>query len=283
MHKSLDREGTRRENARVRYSYENPFSFLQVENPADARFPRNKAERRRGETRRDEKRTRGWARQTEASVTRERVSGYMVQESAGERCKVRDTYSSSAAGPASADYSNTTEERPQWDGSLNATMLPPVWVERAGSESARLGRARPLSDLVDMPIDTVYMSMDMPCRSTLSYASKLDYSLLSSVFYSLASRNWPPFPPFPLFPPAIFFLLSPSLFLRPFRSFIFIFLRSFDSSCFFGSPVLLSFNTDYPMLTENDELTAISVGHWIGGSGGSSSGSSTGDTVDVGA
>lgn len=40
------------------------------------------------------------------------------------------------------------------------------------------------------------------------------------------------------------------------------------------------------MLTENDELTAISVGHWIGGSGGSSgssSGSSTGDTVDVGA
>lgn len=40
------------------------------------------------------------------------------------------------------------------------------------------------------------------------------------------------------------------------------------------------------MLTENDELTAISVGHWIGGSGGSSgssSGGSTGDTVDVGA
>lgn len=48
--------------------------------------------------------------------------------------------------------------------------------------------------------------------------------------------------------------------------------------------MLLSFSTDYPMLTENDdELTAISVGHWIGGSGGSSSGSSTGDTVDVGA
>ena len=143
------------------------------------------------------------------------------------------------------DYSNTTEERPQWDGSLNATMLPPVWVERAGSESARLGRARPLSDLVDMPIDTVYMSMDMPCRSTLSYASKLYYSLLSSVLYSLASRNCPPFPPFPLFPPAIF-LLSPSLFLEPFLSFIFIFifLRSFDSSCFFAWPILLSFSTD---------------------------------------
>lgn len=33
-------------------------------------------------------------------------------------------------------------------------MLSRVWVERAGSESAVFGGARPLSDLVDMPIDT---------------------------------------------------------------------------------------------------------------------------------
>lgn len=47
-------------------------------------------------------------------------------------------------------------------------MLPRVWVERAGSKSALFGRARPGSVLVDMPIDTVYMSMDMPpCRATL--------------------------------------------------------------------------------------------------------------------
>lgn len=46
-------------------------------------------------------------------------------------------------------------------------MLSRVWVERAGSESAVFGGARPLSDLVDMPIDTVYMSMDMLCHATL--------------------------------------------------------------------------------------------------------------------
>lgn len=49
-------------------------------------------------------------------------------------------------------------------------MLSRVWVERAGSESVVFGGARPLSDLVDMPIDTVYMSMDMPCHATLCYA-----------------------------------------------------------------------------------------------------------------
>lgn len=49
-------------------------------------------------------------------------------------------------------------------------MLSRVWVERAGSESAVLGGVRSLSDLVDMPIDTVYMSMDMPCHATLCYA-----------------------------------------------------------------------------------------------------------------
>lgn len=80
-----------------------------------------------------------------------------------------------------ADYS---EERPQWDGSLNATMLPRVWVERAGSASALLGGARQPSDLVDMPIDTVYMSMDMPvsCHAKLcSLATFLSCLLLSSL------------------------------------------------------------------------------------------------------
>lgn len=77
-------------------------------------------------------------------------------------------HSSSAAGPAR--HGLPREERPRWDGSLNATMLPRVWVERAGSESAALGGARPRSALVDMPIDTVYMSMDMPCRTMLNYA-----------------------------------------------------------------------------------------------------------------
>lgn len=92
-----------------------------------------------------------------------------------------------------ADYSNTTEERPRWDGSLNATMLPPVWVERAGSESACLGRARPLSDLVDMPIDTVYMSMDMPCRGTAKAMLSLSaIPLLSSclLFPSLVVHDY---------------------------------------------------------------------------------------------
>lgn len=61
-------------------------------------------------------------------------------------------------------------------------MLSRVWVERAGSESAVLGGSRPLSDLVDMPIDTVYMSMDMPCHATLCYAvpGYLSLSLLLS-------------------------------------------------------------------------------------------------------
>lgn len=69
-----------------------------------------------------------------------------------------------------SEVAQDSEERPPWDGSLNATMLSRVWVERAGSESAVFGGARPLSDLVDMPIDTVYMSMDMPCHATLCYA-----------------------------------------------------------------------------------------------------------------
>lgn len=100
-------------------------------------------------------------------VARDKCHTFAVGECAGDtRCEVRGSRRVRLA--QLADYS---EERPRWDGSLNATMLPRVWVERAGSESALLGRARPLSDLVDMPIDTVYMSMDMPCRAVLSYAS----------------------------------------------------------------------------------------------------------------
>lgn len=52
--------------------------------------------------------------------------------------------------------------RTPWDGSLNATMLLRGWVERAEPESGAFGRLRLRSALVDMPIDTVYMSMDMP-------------------------------------------------------------------------------------------------------------------------
>lgn len=71
-------------------------------------------------------------------------------------------------------------------------MLSRVWVERAGSESAVFGGARPWSDLVDMPIDTVYMSMDMPCHATLCYAwlllsLTLSLSLSSFLFVSFPS------------------------------------------------------------------------------------------------
>lgn len=123
-----------------------------------------------------------------------------------------------------ADYSNTTEERPRWDGSLNATMLPPVWVERAGSESACLGRARPLSDLVDMPIDTVYMSMDMPCRGTAKamLSLSLSFCLLfpSLVYARLCNSSFLIFPLPLIFP--LSFLSSPSFLPLPPSS-----LRSF--------------------------------------------------------
>ena len=65
--------------------------------------------------------------------------------------------------------------RPSWVGSLNATMLPWVWVERAEPESRAFGKSRVSSDLVDMPIDTVYMSMDMPCHAMPRYASRRRY------------------------------------------------------------------------------------------------------------
>lgn len=82
---------------------------------------------------------------------------------------------------------NSGRERPpEWDGSLNATMLSRVWVERAGSESAVFGGARPLSDLVDMPIDTVYMSMDMPCHATLCYACAFSLSPPPSLSFPLS-------------------------------------------------------------------------------------------------
>jgi len=70
---------------------------------------------------------------------------------------------------------------PEWDGSLNATMLSRVWVERAGSESAVFGGARPLSDLVDMPIDTVYMSYGyaVPCYAMLCLCLLASLFLLS--------------------------------------------------------------------------------------------------------
>jgi len=73
------------------------------------------------------------------------------------------------------------EKPPEWDGSLNATMLSRVWVERAGSESAVFGGARPLSDLVDMPIDTVYMSYGyaVPCYAMLCLCLLASLFLLS--------------------------------------------------------------------------------------------------------
>lgn len=181
MHTSLDREGTRVKTLGSVPRTKTVFLSCELRIQPTHVFPETK--RRGGETRSVREGERD--RQKQVSHAREcpviwckrvRVNGARY---ATRTRRVR------LAQPA--DYSNTTEERPQWDGSLNATMLPPVWVERAGSESARLGRARPLSDLVDMPIDTVYMSMDMPCRSTLSYASKLYYSLLSSLFRLLSS------------------------------------------------------------------------------------------------
>lgn len=77
-------------------------------------------------------------------------------------------------------------------------MLSRVWVERAGSESAVFGGARPLSDLVDMPIDTVYMSMDMlvPCYAMLCLCLVASLSLSPSF-----SRSLPPPPALSLFVP----------------------------------------------------------------------------------
>lgn len=90
------------------------------------------------------------------------------------------------------EVAQDSEERPPWDGSLNATMLSRVWVERAGSESAVFGGARSLSDLVDMPIDTVYMSMDMPCHATLCYACGAAPPLsLFSPLSSVSSSRYP--------------------------------------------------------------------------------------------
>lgn len=72
-------------------------------------------------------------------------------------------------------------------------MLSRVWVERAGSESAVFGGARPLSDLVDMPIDTVYMSMDMLCHATLCLCPLVpSLSLSPFASSSLRPHTWPP-------------------------------------------------------------------------------------------
>lgn len=67
-------------------------------------------------------------------------------------------------------------------------MLSRVWVERAGSESVVFGDARPLSDLVDMPIDTVYMSMDMLCHATLCLCLVASLSSPHSSSLSLSLR-----------------------------------------------------------------------------------------------
>ena len=144
-------------------------------------------------------------------------------------------------------------------------MLPPVWVERAGSESARLGRPRPLSDLVDMPIDTVYMSMDMSCRATLKLCSEATTYLLSSLFYSLASCNRPPTfhrssVSLPNLPHSIFIVTADS-------SPTFSILISRLGQCVFFHP------TPTILLLQKTLLVAISVGRWIRASG-------TGNMVD---
>lgn len=81
-------------------------------------------------------------------------------------------------------------------------MLSRVWVERAGSESAVFGGARPLSDLVDMPIDTVYMSYGyaVPCYAMLCLC----------LVTSLPSLSFPPL----LLSLSLFVFLSCSLFPR---------------------------------------------------------------------
>ena len=156
MHTSLDREGTRVKTLGCVPRTKTLFLSCKLRIQPTHVFPETKrwgGEARRGETRwdetrRDEKRTRGWARQTEASVTRERVSGYMVQESAGERCKVRDTYSSSAAGPANRLLQHYGRETSVgWQFKCNYASSGLGWARRvrvgpARSCSAALGSRR---------------------------------------------------------------------------------------------------------------------------------------------
>lgn len=118
-------------------------------------------------------------------------------------------------------------------------MLSRVWVERAGSESAVFGGARPLSDLVDMPIDTVYMSMDMPCHATLCYACAFSLSPPPSLSFPLSplslslSLSSPPH----LFVLIRGFLVPPSCssLLVTSLSPLFLFPRNFPSLSLFRS------------------------------------------------